>query len=113
MMDKAGAPVIDLTDKDLDDAIKAYSRLVVDCWAPWCPDCRMIAPVFDALAADNNGNITFAKVNLDHNQGVKDKYQVLAVPTLLVFKDGKLVNRLVEPAPRKQPIQQELEQSLA
>jgi thioredoxin 1 len=111
-MDKAGAPVIELTGEDLHAAIKAHSRLVVDCWAPWCPDCRMIAPVFDALAADNKGKITFAKVNLDHNQEVKDKYQVLAVPTLLVFKDGNLVNRMVEPAPRKQPIQQELDKGL-
>jgi thioredoxin 1 len=111
-MDKPDIPVIELMEQDLDGAIKSHPRLVVDCWAPWCPDCRMIAPVFDALAADNKGKITFAKVNLDNNQGVKDKYQVLAVPTLLIFKDGKLVDRLVEPAPRKQSLQSELGKSL-
>jgi thioredoxin 1 len=110
-MDKANSPVIELNEQGLDKAVKDHARLVVDCWAPWCPDCRVIAPVFDALAADNKSKITFAKINMDNNDGVKDKYQVLAVPTLLIFKDGKLVNRLVEPAPRKPAIQAELGKS--
>jgi thioredoxin 1 len=112
-MDKADNTVIELMEQELDGAIKAHARLVVDCWAPWCPDCRMIAPVLDALAADNKGKITFAKVNLDNNRAVKEKYQVLAVPTLLIFKDGKLVDRLVEPAPRKKSLQSELDKGLA
>lgn len=112
-MDKSGTPVIELSDQDLDGAISAHPRLVVDCWAPWCPDCRMISPVFDALASDNKGKITFAKINMDTHQAVKEKYQVMAVPTLLIFKDSKLVNRLVEPAPRKQSLQSDLDKSLA
>ena len=106
-------PVIELSDKDLDRAIKEHTRLIVDCWAPWCPDCRALDPVYTELAQENNGKITFAKIHMDQHPAVKEAYQVLAVPTLLMFRDGKLVHRLVEPAPRKAALQQEIDQKLA
>jgi len=111
-MNKGNPPVIELDEQDMDKIIKSHARLVIDCWAPWCPDCRTLAPVFDALAEDIKGKITFAQINVDTNQGVKDKYQVMAVPTLLLFKDGELTNRLVEPAPKKTVLQGEIEKSM-
>jgi thioredoxin 1 len=112
-MDTGKTPVLELNEQDLDNAIQSHANLVVDCWAPWCPDCRNLAPVFDALAQDNEGKVTLVKINMDNNRGVNDKYQILAVPTLLIFKDGKLVNRLVEPAPKKEALQAAISKSLA
>jgi len=105
--------VIELIDQDMEGAIKGHAKLVVDCWAPWCGDCRRMAPVFSELAADNYGNIIFASINLDTNPDTKAAYQIMAIPTLLIFKDGKLVASMVEPSPRKSFLQARIEESLA
>lgn len=102
-----------MNDGELDKAIENYSKLVVDCWAPWCGDCRRMSPVFDELARDNAGKITFAKINVDINQGVKAGFQIMAIPTLLVFKEGKLVDRKVEPPPKKALLQSDLDKYFA
>ena len=86
---------------------------MVDCWAPWCGDCRRMSPVFSEIAADNDGSIIFASINLDTNPDTKAAYQIMAIPTLLIFKDGKLVARMVEPTPKKSLLQGKIEQSLA
>jgi thioredoxin 1 len=112
-MESSKVPVTELGERDLDAAIQGNTRLVVDCWAPWCGDCRRMAPVFDDLAADNAGKIVFAKVNLDINPAVKAAYQIMAVPTFLVFKDGKLVASMVEPSPRKSYLQTSIQELLA
>jgi thioredoxin 1 len=105
--------VIELRDQDMEGAIKGHAKLVVDCWAPWCGDCRRMASVFSELAADNYGNIIFASINLDTNPDTKAAYQIMAIPTLLIFKDGKLVASMVEPSPRKSFLQARIEESLA
>jgi thioredoxin len=97
----------------LETALKNPGVLVVDCYAPWCPDCRAIAPVLGQLAAENAGHITFAAINVDTHPAVKEAYSILAVPTLLIFKDGKLLDRWVEPAPRKKQLREKLDRLLA
>ena len=82
-------------------AIKNNPALVVDCWAPWCGPCRMMSPVIDELATDLKGKITFGKLNTDENQDIAIRYQVQAIPTLLIFKDGKLADRKVGALPKK------------
>ena len=93
--------VLELNSKNLEDAIKNNPALVVDCWAPWCGPCRMMSPVIDELATDLKGKITFGKLNTDENQDMAMKYQVQAIPTLLIFKDGKLADRKVGALPKK------------
>ena len=93
--------VLELNSKNLEEAIKNNPALVVDCWAPWCGPCRMMSPVIDELAIDLKGKITFGKLNTDENQDMAAKYQVQAIPTLLIFKDGKLADRKVGALPKK------------
>jgi len=93
--------VLELNSKNLEEAIKNNSSLVVDCWAPWCGPCRMMSPVIDELAADLKGKITFGKLNTDENHDIAARYQVQAIPTLLIFKDGKLADRKVGALPKK------------
>lgn len=93
--------VLELNSKNLEEAIKNNPSLVVDCWAPWCGPCRMMSPVIDELATDLKGKITFGKLNTDENQDIAMRYQVQAIPTLLIFKDGKLADRKVGALPKK------------
>jgi len=93
--------VLELNSKNLEEAIKNNPALVVDCWAPWCGPCRIMSPVIDELATDLKGKITFGKLNTDENQDMAMKYQVQAIPTLLIFKDGKLADRKVGALPKK------------
>jgi thioredoxin 1 len=111
-MEKEQGLVIELNGQNFEDALKSNPSLVVDCWAPWCGPCRMMSPVIDDLAADYKGKISFAKLNTDENQDLAIKYQVQAIPTLLIFKDGKLADRKVGAMPKKL-LQAELDKSLA
>jgi thioredoxin 1 len=91
LVDVPAGPVI-LTDRNFDEAVRKYPMLVVDCWAEWCGPCRMVAPVIEALAHDYQGRIAFGKLDVDHNQGVAGRYQIMSIPTLLIFKGGRLVD---------------------
>jgi thioredoxin 1 len=93
--------VLELNSKNLEEAILNNRALVVDCWAPWCGPCRMMSPVIEELASDLKGKITFGKLNTDENQDIAARYQVQAIPTLLIFKDGKLADRKVGALPKK------------
>src|SRR5262245_30595062 len=79
------------------DVIEASSArpVLVDAWAEWCPPCRMIAPLLDQLAAESNGRYTIAKLNVDENPRIAAQFQIRSIPTLLIFKNGKLVDQLV------------------
>jgi len=92
-------PVV-VTDSNLDEFVKRYPKVVIDCWAPWCGPCRMLSPTVDAMAKDYKGKVVFGKLNTDDNFGVSGKYRVMSIPTLLFFKDGKLVDQMVGAAPR-------------
>ena len=100
-MENGKGLVLELNSKNLEDAIKNNRALVVDCWAPWCGPCRMMSPVIDELATDLKGRVTFGKLNTDENQDIAMRYQVQAIPTLLIFKDGKLADRKVGALPKK------------
>jgi thioredoxin 1 len=111
-MEKEKGLVIELNGQNFEDVLKSNSSLVVDCWAPWCGPCRMMSPVIDELAVDYKGKISFAKLNTDENQDIAMKYQIQAIPTLLIFKDGKLADRKVGAMP-KRVLQAELDKSLS
>lgn len=100
-MEKEKGLVLELNSSNLEEAIRNNRSLVVDCWAPWCGPCRMMSPVIDELANDLKGKITFGKLNTDENQDMAARFQVQAIPTLLIFKDGKLADRKVGALPKK------------
>jgi thioredoxin 1 len=93
-------PVV-VTDASFNDFIKNHPLVVVDCWAAWCPPCRMIAPIIEELAKDYAGKIVFGKLNVDENQKTAGEFGIMSIPTMLVFRDGKIVDRIIGAMPRK------------
>jgi len=93
---------VTITDADIDDTIKKYETIVVDCWAPWCGPCRMVGPVIDELAKEMQGKVVFGKLNVDENPETSMKHKIMSIPTLLVFKNGNLVERLVGAYPKEE-----------
>jgi len=94
-------PII-VSDGNFDQTIKSYPLVVVDCWAVWCAPCRAIAPIVDQLAKDYSGKMVFGKLNVDENPETRDRFGIMAIPTLLVMKDGKEVDRIVGALPKNQ-----------
>jgi len=90
-----------LTDGNFAEALKKYSVIVVDFWASWCMPCKMIAPSIENLAKKHQGKVVFGKVNVDENPGTPSKFNIMSIPTLIVFKDGQAVDTLVGAMPEK------------
>jgi thioredoxin 1 len=86
---------IAVTDATLEEVTQNHPLVVVDCWAPWCGPCHMVAPVIEELSRDYAGRILFGKLNVDENRLVSLQYDIMSIPTLLVFKNGKLVDKIV------------------
>lgn len=106
-MNKPPAPSIELPDKPvivtdatIDSMTSAYPLFILDCWAEWCGPCRMIGPIIEQLAAEMKGRAVFGKLNVDQNMQTANKYRISAIPTLMIFKDGKLIDKLVGAYPK-------------
>jgi len=99
---------LEITDADVEDNIKKYETIVIDCWAPWCGPCRMVHPIIEELAKEMQGKIVFGKLNVDENPVTSAKHQIMSIPTLLIFKNGTLVDRLIG-AMSKEMLKQQLE----
>lgn len=95
-------PVV-ITDATFErEALQATGRpILVDCWAPWCGPCRMIGPIMDELAAESQGRYRIAKLNVDDNPQTASRFQIASIPTMLIFKDGKLIDRLIGAQPKQ------------
>jgi len=74
---------------------------LVDCWAAWCGPCRVVGPIMDQLAAESDGRYRIAKLNVDENPLTAARYQIASIPTMLIFKDGTLVDRIVGAQPKQ------------
>jgi len=94
-------PIV-VSDRNFEQTTKSYPLLVVDCWAAWCAPCRAIAPIVDELAKEYSGKVVFGKLNVDENPETTQRFGVMAIPTLLVMKDGQEVDRVVGVVPKNQ-----------
>ena len=82
-------------DSFADKVLASQTPVLVDFWAAWCGPCRMVAPVLDEIAEEKAGSLTVAKVDVDANPSTARDFQVVSIPTLILFKDGKPVKRIV------------------
>lgn len=90
---------LEINDENFDEIVSKYDIVVVDFWAPWCGPCRMVAPVIEELAKEMKGKVVFAKLNTDENPKMVTRYRIMSIPTLMLFKEGKLVDRVVGALP--------------
>jgi thioredoxin 1 len=87
--------IAEISDEKFDaDVLKSAKPVLVDFWAPWCGPCRAIAPIVEELAGQMGQSVTFAKMNVDENPLTPSKYGIRAIPTLIVFKDGKVLDQI-------------------
>jgi len=92
---------VKVTDGTLIEVVRKNPLVVVDCWASWCAPCHMVAPVVEELARDYAGKILFGKLNVDENRRTAMQHQIMSIPTMLVFKNGKLVDRIIGAMPKQ------------
>jgi thioredoxin 1 len=97
----ASDKVVNLTLDNFEDEVENSSLpVLVDFWAEWCGPCKMIAPIIDQLAEEFDGKAIIAKVNVDENRELTERFKIMSIPTLLIFRDGEVVNQLIGVRPK-------------
>jgi len=91
-----------ITDAAFETEIRGGTPVLVDFWAEWCGPCRMVAPVLEQIAAEQTGKLKIVKLNVDENQQVPAQFGVTGIPTMILFKDGEMVERIVGFMPKPQ-----------
>ena len=92
--------LVNANDATFDVEIRAAPTVVVDLWAPWCGPCRFVGPILEELSRDWAGRLKVVKVNVDENQGLALRYDARSIPTMLVMRDGQVVDRIVGALPK-------------
>ena len=87
--------LMELSDKNFDDTVSGSRPVLVDFWATWCGPCQFMLPIFDKLAKKYGDKVTFGRLNVDDNQGVAMRFDVYAIPTFIIFMNGKAIDRAV------------------
>jgi thioredoxin 1 len=100
-----GAPV-HLSEAGFDEFISNHKLCVIDFWAEWCAPCRFLEPIVEELAREYAGKAAFGKLNVDDNPRIAERYEIMSIPTLLVFKDGQPVHTIVGAMPKGALIEQ-------
>jgi len=92
---------LEVNDANFEEIVIKHKNVAIDCWAPWCGPCLMIAPVIEELAKELKGKVVFGKLNVDENQRTAMRFNIMSIPTILLFKDGKLVDRIIGAMPKE------------
>ncbi|MBZ0201887.1 MAG: thioredoxin [Ignavibacteria bacterium] len=104
--------MLEFTDANFDqEVIKSDIPVLVDFWAVWCGPCKMIAPLVEELSAEYQGKVKIGKLDVDNNPNVSMTYGIRSIPTLLIFRDGKIADQIIGAVP-KQAIAQKLDSQL-
>jgi thioredoxin 1 len=104
---------VEIEEARFDDTVlKSTIPVLVDFWAPWCGPCRMVAPIVDELSGEYDGKVSFYKVNVDDNRKIANKYGVMSIPTLIIFKNGAPVGNIVGFRPKPE-LKKSLDAALA
>jgi thioredoxin 2 len=94
--------LVNASDATFDVEAKTTAPVLVDLWAPWCGPCRVVGPILAQLAAEHAGRLKVIKVNVDENPSLSARYQAHSIPTLVILKDGKVVDRVIGAMPKPQ-----------
>jgi len=94
------AEPIPVTDSNFSEIVNNHPLALIDCWAPWCGPCVVIAPIVEELAKEYAGKVLFGKLNVDENPRTAGRFQIFGIPTLLIIRNGKEVDRIVGLAPK-------------
>jgi thioredoxin 1 len=105
--------ITDVTDSNFQaEVIESEVPVLVDFWAPWCGPCRMVAPVLEEIASEKGDALKIVKLNTDENQQTAIAYEVLSIPTLILFKNGQIAKKVIGAYPKRK-LEAELEPALA
>jgi thioredoxin 1 len=96
---------VTINDASFNEFVSKYPLVLVDCWAPWCGPCRMLSPVLDELAVEMQGKVVFGKLNVDEEKMTAVKFGITSIPAMLIFKNGKFVDKVIGAVPKQNIIQ--------
>jgi thioredoxin 1 len=92
--------VLEITDQTFEEEVlKSTQPVLLDIWAPWCGPCRMVSPVVESLSEKNKNKFKFCKINVDDNQKTASQYRVMSIPTLMFFREGKVIDTVIGAVP--------------
>jgi len=91
---------VHVTDSNFNEIVNKHSLALIDCWAPWCGPCLALTPTIEKLAEEYAGKVFIGKLNVDENLKTAERFQIFSIPTMLIMKNGKEVDRIVGPVPK-------------